>query len=32
MSPVGRYLMGLTFLAAFRVSLPANAHKVFISP
>jgi acyl-CoA thioesterase-1 len=32
MSPVGRYLMGLTFLAAFRVSLPANAHEVPISP
>lgn len=32
MSPVGRYLMGLTFLAAFRVSLPASAHEVPISP
>lgn len=31
MSPVGRYLMGLTFLAAFRVSLPANTNGVPVS-
>jgi lysophospholipase L1-like esterase len=32
MSPVGRYLMGLTFLAAFRVSLPASTNEVPIYP
>jgi lysophospholipase L1-like esterase len=32
MSPVGRYLMGLTFLAAFRVSLPGNPREVPVSP
>jgi len=32
MSPVGRYLMGLTFLAAFRVSLTADPGEVAIGP
>jgi lysophospholipase L1-like esterase len=32
MSPTGRYLMGLTFLAAFRVSLPASPGGVPVSP